>query len=311
MNHLKNFCYSLQPTAYSVATLFCVVCFFLGNFTAAHAFNHLFPDVIIMNDGTRYEGLIIKNDANEVILQQELSEHVIPKAAIMRIDDAGKNINYFTELVGPHQAPPWRMMVQDMRCNDAVKSFIQIPAARIEHGYLKNVPYLSFHINKYGEMDIYGNPKNPACVEFGTYAKGEHLKKFQEVAREFFAGYLSSRAEIKTLYDLNLQGDEQKVGQFVFKIVPPSDPGSNGGWWFSIYDPVALKKARVSDARYEELTLPINQVRNSNGTLRWDMESLHLAFLNSSMKHWLGKLPGFHGFYRNENNELKLMKSDF
>lgn len=263
-----------------------------------------------MNDGTHYKGLIIKNDAREIILQQETGEHVIPKAAIQRIDDASKSMIYFSDLVAADKAPPWRMMVQDMRCNDAVKSFIQIPATTISEGYLKNVPYLSFHINKHGEMNIYGDPNNPACVELGTYNQNKaHLKKFQEISRELLAGYLSSRATIQTLYSLNLKGDEKSIGQFIFKIMPPSDPSSNRGWWISIYDPLLLKKARVSDARYKQLTLPENQVRTTHGTLRYDLEMLHLSFLNNSMKHWLGKLSGFRGFYRDQNNELKMMSS--
>lgn len=263
-----------------------------------------------MNDGTHYKGLIIKNDAREIILQQETGEHVIPKAAIQRIDDASKSMIYFSDLVSPNKAPSWRMIAQDMRCNDAVKSFIQIPATTISAGYLKNVPYLSFHINKHAEMNIYGDPNNPACVEFGTYNQNkEHLKKFQEISRQLLAGYLSSRDAIKTLYSLNLKGDEKPVGPFLFRIMPPSDPSSSGGWWISIYDPVLLKKARVSDAHYQRLTLPEDQVRTHHGTLRYDLEALHLSFLNSSMKHWLGKLSGFRGFYRNQNNELKMMSS--
>lgn len=288
--------------------VFALLLAFLATLATGYSFNHLFPDEIIMKDGTHYKGLIVKNDAIEVVLQQEQGEHVIPKAAIARIDDVSKSALFFTDLVAPDKAPPWRMMVQDMRCNDAVKSFIQIPAARISEGYLKNVPYLSFHINKDAEMNIYGDPKNPACVEFGTFSKGERLQKFQEVTREFFAGYLSSRAEIKTLYSLNFKGDEQSIGKFVFKIMPPKAPGSEGAWWISIYDPISLEKARLSDADYKKLTLPANQVRKHGGILRYDLEALHLAFLNSSMKHWFGKLPTFHGFYRNQNNKLKVMK---
>lgn len=298
---------SLQCLTAVRAILFSALFFFLGSVVFSSSFSSLFPDKIIMKDGVCYKGFIVKNDAQEITLQQEKGELVIPKAAIMRIDDISKKTLYFTNLVEPNKAPPWQMMVQDMRCNDAVKSFIQIPATRITSGYLKNVPYLSFFINKHAQMNIYGNPKNPACVELGTYSKGEKLKKFQEITRDFFAGYLSSRSDIKTLYALNLKGDEQSMGQFVFKIMPPSDPASQGGWWISIYDPLQLKQARVSEERYEQLTLPADQIKTSHGTLRYDLKEMHLSFLNTSMKQWLGKLPKFHGFYRDENNHLKLM----
>jgi hypothetical protein len=234
---------------------------------------------------------------------------MIKKRDIQRIDDAHKDLSSFADLANHDKTPPWRMMVQDMRCNDAVKSFVQIPATKISGGYLKNVPYLSFHINDYGEMNIYGNPRDPACVELGAYARGEKLKRFQSIARQFFAGYISSREGLAALYRLNLRGDEQRVGKFIYKVQPPSDPDSNRGWWLSIYDPIRLKKARVSDAVYNNMTLPSHEIRAKDGKLKHDLEEKYRQFLNLSMIRWLGKLPGFHGFYRDGDNKLQVLKS--
>lgn len=260
-----------------------------------------------MKDGTRYEGLIIKSDAKEIVLQQSLGERTINKAYVQRINDADKTMVYFADLVDPDKAPSWRMMVQDLRCNDAIKSFVQIPATSIDEGYLKNVPYISFHVNKHGEMNVYGNPQDPACVELGIYAQGEHLKRFQEIARGFFAGYISSRSALAIFYSLNLNGDEKRSGKFIFKIMPPTEPDSLGGWWISAYDPIRLAKARVSDDEYKKLTLPSHEVRMKDGTLRKDLELKHHTFLTASMMRLFGKLPGFHGFYRDGENELKIV----
>lgn len=276
---------------------------------AAHSFNHLAPDRIIMKDGTVEEGLVIKNDATSIVLEQQAGDRMIKKHDIQRIDDAHKNLSYFAELADRDKAPPWRMMVQDMRCNDAVKSFVQIPATRIYGSYLKNVPYLSFYINDYAEMNIYGNPKDPACVELGAYAHGEKLKRFQTIARQFFAGYIGSREGIAALYHLNLNGDQKRVGNFIYRVTPASDADSQGGWWISIYDPVRLKKARVSDELYNKMTLPSHDIRAKDGKLKHDLEEKYRQFLNLSMIRWLGKLPGFHGFYRDGQNKLQVIRT--
>ncbi len=275
----------------------------------AHSFNGLAPDLIIMKDGTVEEGLVIKNDATAVVLEQPGGDRIIQKHDIQRIDDANKNLSYFADLTNRDKAPPWRMMVQDMRCNDAVKSFMQIPPTKIDGGYLKNVPYLSFNINNRAEMNIYGNPRDPACVEFGAYAHGEKLKLLQGIARQFFAGYIGSRSALATLYRLNLSGDKQRSGKFIYRVTPSSDPDSNGGWWLAIYDPVRLEKARVSDAVYDQMTLPSHDIRAKDGKLKHDLEEKYRQFLNLSMMRWLGKLPGFHGFYRDSNNKLQVMRN--
>ncbi|HLB33240.1 MAG: hypothetical protein A3F67_03615 [Verrucomicrobia bacterium RIFCSPHIGHO2_12_FULL_41_10] len=280
--------------------------------TAGQSFDRLFPDTIIMNDGTQYRGLIIKNNAKEVVLQEKKTEITLSKAAIKRIDDTNSTMAYFADLVDSNKAPCWRMMVQDLRCNDAVKSFIQIPATTINKGYLKNVPYLSFHVNQRGEMNIYGDPNNPACVELGAYLRGARLKKFQELARSFFAGYISSRSGIATLYQLNLnspKGNEKRLGCFIYKVMSPSEPEAHGGWWISIYNPVLLAKARVSDEEYHRITLPCHEVRTKDGLVRHDIEEKHGRFLNKSMMRWLGKIPGLRGFYRNGDDELRVVET--
>lgn len=273
----------------------------------SYGLDRLSPDYVIMKDGTRYEGLIIRSNAKEIVLQEFLGERTINKASVQRINNADKSMVYFADLVDPDKAPPWRMMVQDLRCNDNIKSFFQIPATRINEGYLKNVPYLSFQVNKHGEMNVYGNPKDPACVELGSYARGERLEKFQELARDFFAGYISSRSALDTFYSLNLKGDEKRVGKFIFKIKPPSESDSFGAWWISIYDPVRLAKARLSDAEYQKLTLPSYEIRHKDGTLQKSRKLQHHDFLKTSMMDWFGKLPGFYGFYRDGTNQLKVV----
>lgn len=301
----------MKKISYNKLLLIAVLLFLNSSFALVldPGLNPFEPDVVTMKDGTRYRGLIVKNSAKKITLEQKEGEISFLKSDIARIDDVGKNMIAFTGLVPPGELPPWRMMVQDFRNNDAVQSFYQIPAARINYGYLKNIPYLSYAVNRFSEFDIFGDPDHPVCVAFAAYSPLLSKKKFQQVARQFLAGYMSSRADIATLYHLNWNGDEQRSGNLIFKVTPPSARGAHRAWWLSIYDPSRLEKARVSDEQYKKMTMPYIQLRNVIGLLRPDLGNNHKKFLDNMTLHWVGKLPDLQGFYRTSKNQLKLIFS--
>lgn len=266
----------------------------------------LAPDTVFMNDGSEIHGLIIRSDAKKVTLQQRMGEVEIPKSSIRRIDDEPDDGVYFAEIVDPNKLPPWRMIVQDLRSDDSIKSFRQIPATTIDNGYLRNIPYLSFRINKRVEMNVYGNPEDPVCLEFGVYERGEKITRFKKIIRAYLAGILQSRAEIAALYGLDEKGGKTKVGKFIFEITPPTAPDAYGGWWLSIYDESRLDRFRVSDEEYRRKTLPFDVVNHSSGALRHDRLGTFDHFLSDTMHAWQGMIPNLRGFYRNGVGELKL-----
>jgi hypothetical protein len=267
----------------------------------------LMPDTIIMNDGTEIHGLIIKNDAEEVILQDGMGDMKVPKRYIRRIEDQGNEGVYFAELVRPETIPPWRMMVQDLRNDDNIHSFRQIPATTIDNGYLRNIPYLSFRINKHTEMNVYGNPEDPVCLEFGVYEHGDQITMFKKIIRAYLAGFLNSRSEIGALYSLSEKGDERQAGKLRFKVLPPSAPDAYGGWWISVYEPNRIDQARVSDAEYRKVTLPFLEVNTLKGNLREEKAMHHDKFLGDPTIALAGTTPDLLGFYRTKTGELNLV----
>jgi hypothetical protein len=269
----------------------------------------LSPDTVVLTDGTELHGLIIKNNATEVVLQERMGEQIIPKSHIRRIEDQGNAQVYFADIVDVNKLPPWRMIVQDLRTDDNIKTFEQIPPTTMLHGGLHNIPYLSFRINKHVEMNVYGNPEDPVCLEFGIYEKGEKITQFKKLIREYLAGTLESRAEIAALYALKESGDERKVGKLCFRISPPTSPDAYGGWWISVYDPDRLEKARISDAAYLKQTLPFTEVNTSSGKLRDDRNMNHQKFLDETMMNWSMLTPDLRGFYRDKMGDLKLLLS--
>jgi hypothetical protein len=268
--------------------------------------DHLQPDTVVMNDGRELHGLIIRNNAKKLILQQRMGEVEIPKNEILRIDDQPDSEVFFADIVDPHKLPPWRMIVQDLRSDDSIKSFRQIPATTIDNGYLRKIPYLSFRINKRVEMNVYGNPENPVCLEFGVYERGENITKFKKIIRAYMAGILQSREEIAALYGLDEKGGMTKVGNFVFQVTPPTAPDAYGGWWISIFDQSRLDRYRVPDAIYRKNTLPFSEVNHGTGDLRRDKISMFDRFLNSTQHAWAGMIPNLRGFYRDGMGALKL-----
>jgi hypothetical protein len=271
----------------------------------------LMPDTIFMNDGKVLHGLILRNDAQKVTLQQKMGEVEIPKSGIRRIDDEADVGVYFSDIVDLGTLPPWRMIVQDLRTDDSIKSFRQIPATTIDNGYLKNIPYLSFRINDRVEMNVYGDPNHPVCIEYGIYERGNKITQFKKIVRAYLAGILTNRKEVGALYSLDEKGGQIKVGNFIFQVTPPDAPDTYGGWWIAIYDPARLEKARIPDALYRKVTLPFDEVNNRSGRLRLDRIITNDQFLTATRMNWNNTIPDLRGFYRNRVGDLELLVPSF
>ncbi len=266
----------------------------------------LYPDSLVMNDGTVLNGLIVRNDAEVVTLQQKMGEKDIPKSWIRRIIDNRHQQAYFAEIVNPGKLPPWRMVVQDFRSDDNIHTFREVSATAITIGYLRNIPYLSFRVNRKMEMNVYGNPENPVCLEFGLYEKNpEEITKFKKIIRAYLAGILYSRAEVGALYALPETGGDIQVGQIALKVLPPTSPDAYQGWWLSIYRPNALESARVSPAEYEKVTVPFDQVNLKTGDLRAGVLRKKGALSTHSVWMLNALMPDLQGFYRDKMGSLK------
>lgn len=268
---------------------------------------HTMPDSLEMNDGRTLRGLILKNTAKSVLFQTSDGELLLPKTEIRRIHDEIDGEIVFADMTAKGRLPSWRAMVADLRNHDDIKSLEQIPATTVVSGLLKNIPYLSFRVNKQSEFNVYGDPNDPVAIEFGMYGKRRRSPKYRQIVREFLAGHLHSREEINALYTLNLHGDERRVGYRAFKIIPPDHPESHGGWWIVLYDPKRIDQARVSDGRYASLTLPFEQVNNPDGSLRQGTRDSYDKWLADTMQSLTGRVPQIRGFYRDKDGVFRLI----
>lgn len=241
---------------------------------------HAEPDAVVLKDGSTHRGVIVGNTSKSVSLQNKYSILTFPKSEIVRIRDEADIGMEFTKANRPGDLPAWRVMVNDLRNNDAIKSLVQIPATTIDNGIFKNVPYLSFRINEYIEMNVYGNPDDPAAVEFCIYGRHQSNDKARRVLRSFLAGFLSTRKEVGAIYSIPFSGGKECLGDFCIEITPANAPDAYGAWWISLFNPKKLDADRLSEADYAKLTRPPGEIVDKSGRVKrntWSVEDLDLS----------------------------------
>jgi len=268
------------------------------------------PDTLILKDGTSIRGTIVRNAAKEVVVQEEFGETTVPKSEIVRIIDLRNAGMEFTAANRPGDLPPWRIIVNDLRLNDAVRSLEQIPATAIDNGLFKNVPYMSFRVNELMELNIYGDPEDPAAVEFGIYGRRSGDDRLRRTLRSFLAGFLSSRESIAALYALPFSGGSSTGRDWGVSIIPKSAPDSYGGWWINLYNPRRLEAARLGDAEYAALTRPFGEIVGKGGHVRrgtWADEDIHNSV---RLRRSVEEPPVFlRGFYRDAQGNFRPVTS--
>ena len=265
------------------------------------------PDALLLKNGKTVRGLIIKNTSKEVLLQEKDKETSYPKSDIVRILDATNEGTEFTEIFKKGELPAWRVIANDLRTNDAIKSFEEIPATAVDNGVFKNVPYMSFRVNGNVEFNIYGNPEDPAGIEFGIYGGQSGDRRLRRVLRSYLAGYLNTRDEIATLYALSFEGGIKQSGNLVFEVTPKNAPDAYDAWWISLYNKKDLDAARVSDKAYAKMTVPASEVIDKRGRVinsAWDDAKFTITDTVDALK--VSARNATQGFYRDKDGHFRL-----
>lgn len=268
------------------------------------------PDTIVLRDGSVVKGLIVRSVRGDVTIQTATGEETYTRDKISRVHDVPGEGSYLTDIERKGDLPPWRTIVNDLRHSDKVRSFEEIPATVVDTGDFKNVPYISFRVNGDVELNIYGNPEDPAGVELGIYGAKQGNAKMRRIIREFLASYLNTRDEIEAVYQLNENGGLRNVGDTTVEYTPAKAPDAYGAWWLSIYNRKHLADARLTDADYTKLTRPVDSVVNKDGQVRdtaWtDADAAQSLRLRHSAHDGEERLF-VRGFYRDKNGDFRVM----
>lgn len=217
------------------------------------------PDAVLFKDGRLLRGLIVKMTPWSVTLQTDYQERTFSKDQILRIRDEADSGTYFSQVNRRGSLPPWRTIANDLRTHDNVRRLDQIPATVRNHGPFRNVPYLAFRVNRNIELNIYGDPDDPAGIEAGIYGSGHRNRELREWLRGFLASFLATNGEIGALY--RLESGTTTVGNTVMEVRASSSPPAGDAWWIAAYHPRELQSARLGDAGYARLTVPAGAPR--------------------------------------------------
>ena len=149
----------------------------------------------------------------------------------------------------------------------------QIPATVIDNGVLAYVPYSSYQIGPDRELNIYGDPKNPACVEIGLYRT--LLNNPEEMHR--CLALLHRIVPNIDLMHLRPSGGRMLKNGVVAEITPPDAPDAYGGWWISIYNLDKLHAEQGTEASVSIITVPKDVIlRQTAGKVTdWNPEDIH------------------------------------
>lgn len=277
---------------------------------AIHAADDSFkaPDSLVLKNGKVVYGLIIKNTSTAVLLQEKFGETSYPKSEIVRIRDGADVDVEFTDITRKGELPAWRVIANDLRTNDAIKSLVEIPATLVENGVFKNIPYKSFRVNDYVELAIYGDPEDPAGIEFGLYGPRAGNQKLRKTLRSYLAGFLTTREEVAALYSLDFKGGVTQAKDLTFEVTPKDAPDADGAWWISIYNKKTLADVRLDDAEYARLVRPVSEVLDKRGRVRsqeWTPAEMGLSERMDQAGQSARVI--LRGFYRDENGDFRLL----
>lgn len=284
-----------------------VVALFAGTALAAKAPLPT-PDELEMKDGRHLRGLILKNAADSVLFQTAAGEQLIPKESILRIREEADRDIYLSQVTGNGKLPSWNAIIHDFRDHDAVWRLQIIPSAAITSGDFRNIPYLSFNVNKFGRLNILGDPSDPVGIQFAIFGKKGRSSKYHQIVREFLAGHLNSRREIAALYSLSPRGDKKIAGDLAFQVTPPSSRDAHGAWALTIYDPARLERSRVDDRRYAAMTRPFEEINRADGTMRAGSGERLDQWLVSAIMDMPSQVPKIRGFQRDESGVFQILR---
>jgi hypothetical protein len=145
----------------------------------------------------------------------------------------------------------------------------QIPATVVDTGILAFVPYISFSIGPDRELNIYGDPEHPACIEIGLYRYFLNSKEERRRSLDL----LGKLVRGVDLQHVTLEGGKTLTSGVVAEVTLPGAPDAYGGWWISIY---SLPRLHAAKGRPDEIEAITVQTDSSPGGVReWSADELN------------------------------------
>src|SRR6185436_5956990 len=231
-----------------------------------------------LKNGQKIEGTLLKDDDGHSLVQVSYGSVTVSSGDVASVEKTGVAPE---PVSGDGRLSRWDHCLSLVSGHIGFKTLVQVPATVIDLGILKNVPYLSHRGGDF-EMNIYGDPDRPACLELGLYRGGGSLAE-RKACLDMMCRLLTDPADREALRGLPLDKGMLKRRGMVFEITPPTDKDAYGGWWISVYDEKSLAEQRATDAELAAITIAPAQIKPAVRTpgmispIHWQEHDLKLA----------------------------------
>jgi len=211
---------------------------------------HAAADTVTLKNGRSFDGVVLTNSALETRIRTDVGTMAFYPSQVAKVtiskDDPKSSLRLATweTCVGAFAKKAWGGEVS------------QIPATVIDKGALKFVPYMSHRSGAY-EMNIYGDPHAPACVEIGIYDPLLNKADAKANCRAFIKSILGNDADRQIVDRLKVDGESVEREGLTIEVTPPTAEDAYGGWWVSVYSTKALDSARATTKELEAITVPL------------------------------------------------------
>jgi hypothetical protein len=156
-----------------------------------------------------------------------------------------------TETGLPSYSDVLRLLVQQSWAVD----LHQIPATVVEVGVLRHVPYKSHRVASECEINVYGDPSHPSCIEVGLFGKFVNHDIAKQRCVEFVASLFPDEASREVILSLSKDKDSVERDGLTFEITPATAEDAFGGWWISTYHTDSLDERRASQKELATITI--------------------------------------------------------
>jgi hypothetical protein len=210
-------------------------------------------DTIHLKSGRQIENcVIVQKNETDVVFTLGYGTVTIPAAEIKSIEP---KLVDFIDADKPPRVPREVTIVTAVAKQPWATNFRQIPATVVDKGVLAHVPYFSYQCGNGYELNIYGDPDQPACIEMGIVADALKDAEAKSNCIQFIASVLGDKNDAAIVKSLNRTKDNHTRKNLTFEVTPTSAEDSYGGWWISVYDKTRLDSVRATPAEIKDITV--------------------------------------------------------
>lgn len=240
-------------------------------------------DVVEMKHGNVLRGTVIQRTDAAITLQMQYGVVTLRADQVKSISQEADPEPAPATAAAQDRLPAWSGIVAKLARLPWADGLRQVPATVIDVGVMRNVPYMSFRCGGGDyEVNVYGDPDAPACIEVGTYNRLRTDAAARANAISLLRDHvLANPLDRLIIGGLGLEGDIATHGKLTIESTPHTAPDAYGGWWMAVYfaDAVEALRAKAEEvaAISVETTQPASATSDETSWTSADMSSARAA----------------------------------